>query len=81
MRQRIAAVVVLALLTGMVGTNPSWAQTKIPRVGILTFDPVSVDAIVGSRLEPFRSTLADQGWIERKNVLFEYRTAHSDPSR
>src|SRR5262249_60728257 len=81
MRQQIAAVVILALLPGMVGTNPTWAQTKIARVGILTFDPVTVDATVGSWLEPFRSTLADQGWIEQKNVLFEYRTAHSDPSR
>ena len=83
MRHRIAAVVVLAaaLLIGLVWTNPSWAQTKIPRVGILTFDPVTVDTTVGSWLEPFRSALADQGWIERKNVLFEYRTAHSDPSR
>src|SRR5215470_9367170 len=83
MRHRIAAVVVLAaaLLTGVVGTNPSWAQTKIPRVGILTFDPVTVDTTVGSWLEPFRSTLADEGWIEGKNVGFEYRTAGSDPSR
>ena len=83
MRHRIAAVVVLgaALLIGLVWTNPSWAQTKIPRVGILTFDPVTADTTVGSWLEPFRGTLADEGWIEHKNVLFEYRTAHSDPSR
>jgi len=32
-------------------------------------------------MEPFRRTLADRGRIEGKNVSFEYRSAHSEPSR
>jgi putative ABC transport system substrate-binding protein len=32
-------------------------------------------------MELFRRNLADQGWIEGKNVSFEYRSANSDPSQ
>lgn len=74
-------LLMIALLTSLGSVVESWAQTQSPRVGILTFDAVTADPTVGSWLEPFRRTLADEGWIEGKNVLFEYRTAHSDPSR
>lgn len=83
MRHRTTALqlLMIALLTSLGFTVESWAQTQSPRVGILTFDAVTVDPTVESWLEPFRRTLADEGWIEGKNVVFEYRTAHSDPSR
>ncbi len=71
----------VALLSTLGWTGESWAQAKIPRVGILTFDAVTVDPTVGTWLEPFRRTLADEGWIEGKNVAIEYRSARSDPSR
>ncbi len=71
----------VALLSTLGWTGESWAQAKIPRVGILTFDAVTVDTTVGTWLEPFRRTLADEGWIEGKNVAIEYRSARSDPSR
>jgi len=32
-------------------------------------------------LEPFRRTLVDQGWIEGKNVAFEFRSANYDTSK
>lgn len=69
------------MLTILGSTGESWGQAKIPRVGILTFDAVTVDATVGTWLEPFRRTLADEGWIEGKNVSLEYQSARSDPSR
>jgi putative ABC transport system substrate-binding protein len=83
MRNRSAAVLLLtvALLTSLGWPGESWGQTKIPRVGILSFDAVTVDPTVGQWLEPFRRTLADQGWIEGQSVLFEYRSARSDPSQ
>ena len=39
------------------------------------------DATLRQWLEPFRRTLAEQGWIEGKNVSFEYRSARGDPSQ
>ncbi len=83
MKHRTAAVLLLtvALLTTLGWPGESWGQAKIPRVGILTFDAVTVDPTVGTWLDPFRGTLADEGWIEDKNVSFEYRTARSDPAR
>ncbi|MGH8615308.1 MAG: ABC transporter substrate-binding protein, partial [Gammaproteobacteria bacterium] len=64
------AAVPLALLW----TKPAWSQTKILRVGILT-----VDAAKQFPLEPFYRTLRESGWVEGKNVAFEYRDAGSDP--
>jgi len=56
-------------------TGPSWGQARIPRVGIVT---------VGSTadfLVPFYQTLREHGWVEGKNVAFEYRNASGDPTR
>jgi putative ABC transport system substrate-binding protein len=80
MRDRTAAVLLLALTT-LGWTGESSAQTKISRVGIPTLFAVTDDPTVGLWLEPFRRTLADQGWIEGKNVVLEYRSAGSDPTR
>jgi putative tryptophan/tyrosine transport system substrate-binding protein len=77
MRYRTAALalVAAALITDVAWTAKSWAQTKIPRVGILT----SVNPATEKQwLEPFRRTLAGQGWIEGQNVTFEYRGGSSE---
>ena len=82
LRHRATAVLLLtfALLTSLGWTAESWGQAKLPRVGILTYGGTT-DREVKQWLEPFRRTLAEQGWIEGKNVLFEYRSAQNDPSR
>jgi putative ABC transport system substrate-binding protein len=72
-----APLVAVALLISVGWTVASWAQANIPRVGILTVYPLPQ----GQWFEPFHRALADQGWIEGKNVLFEFRNAQSDPSR
>ena len=83
MKKRVAAVLFLAvaMLTGPGGTGESWGQTKIARVGILTFFAVKDDPTQALWLEPFRRTLADKGWVEGKNLSVEYQNAHSDPSQ
>ncbi len=83
MKNRIAAALLLAvtLLTTFGSTGESWGQTKLPRVGILTFFASTNDPTLGLWFDPFRRTLSDQGWIEGKNVSFEYRNTHGDPSR
>jgi putative ABC transport system substrate-binding protein len=53
------------------------AQTKVPRVGFLFIHDVRTDPW----LENIRATLREKGWIEGKNVAFEYRDAGGDPTR
>jgi putative ABC transport system substrate-binding protein len=82
MRERTAAVLLLtvALLTSLGWTGESWGQEKVPRVGLL-LGGTTDDPVVKQWVEPFRRTLADKGWIEGKNVLFEHRSAPGDPPR
>jgi len=84
MKNRLAAVLLLAgaALASLAWTGPAFGQAKPARVGILTFSAVTDE----SRrkfpwMESFRRTLADRGWIEGKNVSFEYRSARDDPSQ
>ena len=82
MRNPVAAVLLLAasLLTILGWTGEAWGQAKIARVGILTFSPITDDNTVWNAwMEVFRRSLADQGWIEGKNVSFEYGSTHGDP--
>ena len=79
---RVATVLFLAvaLLTSLGWTEESWGQTKLPRVGILTYGG-NTDDEIRQRLEPFRRKLADQGRIEGQQVVFEIRRAAGDPSQ
>ena len=61
-------------------TDASWAQTKIPHVGVLIVYP-SLSAEVQQWFRPFPRTLSQHGWIEGKNVAFEYRDGAGDPTR
>jgi putative ABC transport system substrate-binding protein len=83
MQHRTADLLLLAisLLTTLGWTGEGWVQTKIPRVGILTVFAVPKDPTLKEWFDPFRRALADQGWIEGKNVSFEYRNASQDASR
>jgi putative ABC transport system substrate-binding protein len=83
MKSRVAAVLLVAgLLTTAGWTGKAWGQTTLPRVGILTFAALDDNnAWWKTWMELIRRGLADRGWIEGKNVSFEYRDAHGDPSR
>jgi len=82
-KNRVAAALLLlgALLTTLGWTGEAWGQSKLARVGILTFLADTDDPTREYWMGLFRSNLADQGWIEGKNVAYEYRNAHSDPTR
>ena len=83
MKNRIAIVLLLAvaLLTSLGWTAESWGQANLPRIGILTSFTITDDPALRQWFEPFRRTLADQGWIDGKNFLFDYRGAQNDTSR
>ena len=81
MRRRTVAVLVITavLLTNLGWTDESGAQTKLARVGVLSYGRATADD-VKQWLEPFRRKLADQGWREGQKVGFEYRHATGDPT-
>jgi hypothetical protein len=53
--------------------SEAWAQTKLARVGILAHNLELAGEPGKNWWEPFRRKLADRGWIEGKNVAFEFR--------
>ncbi len=83
MKYRHGSVLLLTavLLTGLAWTGDIWGQAKLPRVGILTVDLRLAGDQAKYWWEPFRRTLAEQGWIEGKSVSFEYGNVRMDPSR
>jgi putative ABC transport system substrate-binding protein len=82
-KNRVAAVLLLtgAVLTSLGWNGEAWGQAKPARVGILNFLSHTDDRRTKYWLDLFRRNLADQGWIEGKNVSFEYRSPLGDPSQ
>jgi len=78
-----AAFVLMAftVLTTLGWSGQSWAQAKIARVGILATPLIqgTEDEKVRQWYEVLREALAQQGWIEGKNVVYEYRSAGMPP--
>jgi ABC-type uncharacterized transport system substrate-binding protein len=75
--QLVRPILVATILTlvALTLTGESWAQNKAAKVGVLTI------AEVQEWLKPFARRLRELGWIEGKNVQFEYRNAGGDPTR
>ena len=68
-------MVIAALLLGsLVMTEDSAAQSRLPKVGVLTIDKLSV------WMQPFNRRLRELGWVEGKNLEIVYRNAGGDPS-
>ncbi len=80
-RRAAELLLTVALLTSFGWSGETCAQTKMARVGILSFIAATDDPTLTLWMGPFRRALAEQGWIEGKNVVFEYRSALGDPSR
>jgi putative ABC transport system substrate-binding protein len=80
-RLTVALVLSGALFIGAPWTGQAWAQEKLARVGILTYWRIADNPWWDQYVGVFRRALADRGWVEGKNVSFEYRSAHSDPSQ
>ena len=81
MKNRSAAIVpvTLALLSLAAGSREGWSEDKVGRIGVLyTQMPVKNDA-QWDWSESFRRTLSEHGWIEGKNVSFEFRSSRGNP--
>jgi putative ABC transport system substrate-binding protein len=65
------------VLIATLWTDASWAQSKIARVGILSINHVR-DWLSTMH---FYQTLGEHGWVEGKNVMFEFRDSGGDPTR
>ena len=77
MIRRAALAVMVLLPVAILCTGASWAQTKIARVGIL----YSINREqMRDFLLPFYQTLGEHGWVEGKNVVFEFRDSRGDPA-
>jgi len=68
-------------LSSLSWTGDARGQDKLARVGILSFFAIGDDPDKSPWVGSVRQILADEGWIEGKNVSFEYRSAQSDPSK
>ena len=82
MPHRTVAVLLLvtALVGGLAWTREIGAEAKIARIGVLaSFQIGSKEPVPARWWEPFRRTLAEDGWIEGKTVSFEFQSAFADP--
>ena len=80
MKYRIGAVLLflVALLTTLGWTTASWGQAKIARVGILHYTGTTRDTL----LERWsHRTLQKHGWVEDKNISFQYSDVRNNPQR
>jgi putative tryptophan/tyrosine transport system substrate-binding protein len=71
------SIIALVLVIG-VATVEAQQTGKIFRIGFLDPSTVSGSLVL---LETFRQELSKLGWIEGKNLVFEYRRAENKPER
>jgi len=70
----VLGAVVLALSVAAEAQQPA----KIPRIGYLTGATSDGQSV---RIEAFRHGLREFGYVERKNIVIEYRYAQGQPDR
>jgi ABC-type uncharacterized transport system substrate-binding protein len=76
---KLVGIFAIALIFAFGGAVVNAQQTgKIFRIGFL--DPTNASGMA-AHLETFRQELSKLGWIEGKNIAFEYRFAEQKPER
>ena len=68
----------VAALTAGAWSGESWAQAKVPRVGMLIFDEATLQT---TGILSFIAKLAERGWVPGKNVVLEYQFARGEGMR
>ncbi len=78
MKKKIFCVVLGALLFALCVSAEAQQPEKIFRIGFLDRSTAAGSALL---LETFRQELSKLGWIEKKNITFEYRFAEQKTER
>jgi putative ABC transport system substrate-binding protein len=78
MKKRILLIAFAALVLASVHLASAQQAKKVPRVGILTPDPVSARA---NLFKGFRQGLRELGYVEGKNIAIEVRSAEGKADR
>jgi len=76
--RKLMGIVALLIAFAMCGAVATAQPTKIPRIGYLSTDSPSTIAV---RIEAFRQGLHELGYVERKNIVIEWRFAEGKAER
>jgi ABC-type uncharacterized transport system substrate-binding protein len=76
MNKKITLPLLAAFLLTTVFLAEAQQAKKVPRIGFLSATPASA---VADRTKAFREGLRDLGYIERQNIIIEWRFAESKP--
>jgi len=79
MKNKIAVVILCAMLLALGSSADAQQPAKIPRIGVLS--TAGDSRIPGFQIEAFRKGLLDIGYIDGKNVLVDYRYAEGNQDR
>jgi putative tryptophan/tyrosine transport system substrate-binding protein len=78
MKKKITFLTLCALLFALSVSADAQQTGKVPRIGYLDPSTASGSAVL---VDAFRQELTKLGWIEGKNITFEYRFAEQKPER
>jgi ABC-type uncharacterized transport system substrate-binding protein len=78
MRKKFTVFTLCALLFALCFPAQAQQTGKVPRIGYLDPSTASGSAVL---VDAFRQELTKLGWIEGKNITFEYRFAEQKPER
>src|SRR6059058_2689661 len=80
MTRNIFAIICLLLTILLLTGFPAQAQqpSKIPRIGYLTASSLSA---IADRAEAFRQGLRELGYVDRKNIVIEWKSAEGKVDR
>jgi putative tryptophan/tyrosine transport system substrate-binding protein len=71
-RAAVPSILVAVVLLAVAVIAEAQQPKKVPRIGFLTASSASSQA---SRLDAFRQSLRELGYVEGKNIVIEYRYA------
>ena len=79
MRKILIRIALCPLLLALCVSAEAQQSKKVPRIGYLNDSPLTTFA--GARAEAFRQGLRELGYVERKNIVIEWRYGDGTPDR